>query len=401
MPIRLSRPLSRPPATLFPATLRPVTRRAGAAVAAAGLLTLVGAAPAGPPALPAPGAADAHPPGLAAPSPLSTAYKQAARPVPTHINPWRDLAAPGDAPEQVVENDAEPERKSRGWLSFAPLRVRPASNLSGPSYHGGTNLGGAGLSPEPDPISGPPSPRIAYAPQEFPVDGPAPAPLPIGDDADFAPVPNASGPSPGPSVTLPADTVIRRGMPVRDLRTPEPPPFAPPAVEVHGYGPAHLPPTGVPFGGPYHGGGPALGTGAGYGAGPIADLATAGGMCESGLCTGAVPLFGRVRIEDPENRHPCGLRQVVAVAAPRGPEPPCGLAKLFHDDCRGCARGCAECRPLCDAGPGLVFVEICVPPCRPEEVKVTRGGHRVHLDFGDYEVTLTSRDGCVEVDYDD
>ena len=263
-----------------------------------------------------------------------------------------------------------------------------------------------------------PPPRLAYAPRatyrpqglEDARPAPAPAPLPIpeawGDDGSFDPVPAApprrSRPEPPPArptipppappaagrgpamAALPPDTLIHRGWAVRDLRSPPPPP-----------------PTGVPFADP-HGGLYGGGYGAGpIGAGPIGALGAAGGMCALGDCHGAVPLFRRLEIEDPDHVHPYAVRQVVAVADPSRPAPPIGLAKLFHRKCTGCARGCVECDPLCDAGDSLVFVEVCVPPCRPEEVKVTRHGHRVHMDFGKYEVTLTSRDGYVKVDYDD
>ncbi|NNJ27972.1 hypothetical protein LzC2_40830 [Planctomycetes bacterium LzC2] len=218
-------------------------------------------------------------------------------------------------------------------------------------------------------------------------------------------------------MTLPSDTVIRNGVPVRDLRTPEPPrttgypqfgDYHPPAPPGGQYGRGdYLPPTGTPFGdasgGLYAGGGFPSGAGlhgGGIGAGPIAELGSAGGMCDLGLCEG-MSLFRRVEIEDPDHIHPHAIHQVVAVADPSRPAPPIGLAKLFHRPCKGCLHGCRECDPLCDDGGGLVFVDVCVPPCRPEEVKVTRHGYRVHLDYGKYEVTLTSRNGYVKVDYDD
>ena len=417
---------------------RRLPRRATAALAAGGLLALAGAAPADPPPLaaPAPDGYEAEPeaaPALAAPtlaapapSPLSGAFDRAARPVAPRVDRWRPLAGPRDEAEPAEADepraDEKPERRSRGWLTFAPLRVRPVSNLSDPPGGGGY-AGEPGLAPEPDPIS---SPRTAYRPQGLyggpgSYDGgPAPAPLPMDDPyaapgADgFAPVPRSSapperyappenhGPPGGYGEPLPPGVTVRRGMPVRDLRTPL---IAPPAygVPAGGYAAPYPAPTGVPFGDPYgapHGAAYG-GIGAGLGAGPIADLAVAGGMCDLGLCDGSVPLFRRVRIEDPHNVHPRAVHQVIAVADPRFKAPPHGLAKLFHRECTGCARGCRECAPGLAPPPSLVFVEVCVPPCRPEEVKVTRHGHRVHLDYGKYEVTLTSRDGCVKVDYDD
>ncbi|MEM9703734.1 MAG: hypothetical protein AAF907_14945, partial [Planctomycetota bacterium] len=278
------------------------------------------------------------------------------------------------------------------------------SGPGGASLFGGLSLGAPGLTPQPDPIF---NPAPAYAPRNLQDDGPAPAPLPLPIQEDaaetdgFQPVPPANpqaapmpprtgaelSPSapqlPGPPVTLPPGTVIRNGVPVRDLRPRET--YSPPPPPVGHYG-ATLPPTGVPFGA-------AAGIvgGTGIGAGPLAALDAAGGMCESGLCHGAIPLFRNLDIEDPDHIHPLAVRQVVAVADPSQPAPPIGLAKLFH---RGPDPGCVEDR-------ALVFVEVCVPPCPPEEVKVTRHGHRVHMDFGKYEVTLTSRRGYVKVDYDD
>ncbi|MFH5802848.1 hypothetical protein [Alienimonas sp. DA493] len=444
-------------------------RRAGSALAAVGLLSLVGAAPADPPALAAPGAAgDAFSgsalsapaasdpgliPGLAAPA---ESYESTRTPAPTlraeplRTESWRSLAAPSDAGAPVVatperfaapEEDADEDKtERRGWLSFSPRRIRTASNFAGFTDFGDSfGLGGTGggtvlygeseggsyggdsgyetptLAPQPDPIS---SPRTAYRSQDLEDVGPAPAPRPVpmdpadagpvGDD-DFRPVPPrtvppapAAAPPRRPSLTLPSDTVIRNGVPVRDLRTPEPSPYAPYVDgDARPYG-APLPPTGTPFGEPYGGrlGNPYAGP-AGLGAGPLAPLGSAGGMCELGLCDGVVPLFTRLEIEDPDHVHPAAVRQVVAVADPTRPAPPIGLAKLFHRECTGCRQGCRECDPLCDDGAALVFVEVCVPPCRPEEVKVTRHGHRVHMDFGKYEVTLTGRDGYVKVDYDD
>ncbi|QDT14832.1 hypothetical protein [Alienimonas californiensis] len=480
-----------PPAALPPLP-RPDRRRAGAALAAVGLLSLAGAAPAEPPALAAPDAggdsfADPHAvPGLAAPSLAGPAdrFEPTPAPLPTaplRTEPWPSLAAPSAeslrapaperfaAPPAELAEDAADEDKPdhRGWLSFSPRRVRTASNYAGftdfgdsfvggpsggASFYEGSLGGGYGdggypgggyadggyvesptptLAPEPDPIS---SPRTAYRSQDLENVGPAPAPLPIPmgpaddpalADGGFDPVPaRLAPPRPAPpavddaplrrpSYALPSDTVIRNGVPVRDLRSPEPPPYAPHVdgdsypygANRYGAG-APLPPTGLPFGDPYgdrYGesyGNPYAGLG-GFGAGPIASLGSAGGMCELGLCDGAVPLFTRVEIEDPDHVHPLAVRQVVAVADPRIPAPPIGLAKLFHRECKGCLHGCRECDALCDDGCALVFVEICVPPCQPEEVKVTRHGYRVHLDFGKYEVTLTSRDGYVRVDYDD
>ncbi len=55
------------------------------------------------------------------------------------------------------------------------------------------------------------------------------------------------------------------------------------------------------------------------------------------------------------------------------------------------SRGCVE---------SLVYVEVLVPPCPPQRVRVSACKTRVRLDFGQYEVDITSRNGRVEIDYD-
>ena len=404
------------------ARLAPAARRRTLAALAAAGLPVVGLAHADPPALPSPGdAAESWSapalPAPGAPAPLAEAFDRAARPLPAPDREWTDLAPPksrrGAARRRVAgvneadvnEADVNEEEGdgARGWLSFAPLRVRPVSDLR----------------PIPDPVAG------GYDPGRYDYGAPRPAPAPLPearfddlpagpalpppgyeDPTDgFTTVPRSSnyGPDYGAAAAPPAEH-YPPAPPLRDLRTPEPPPFAPyappepvggaPFAPSYGYDPPPAAPYGAEYGAGYGG------IGAGMGAGPIADLAAAGGMCDLGACDGGVPLFRAVKIEDRRNIHPRALRKVIAVADPRLPGPPRGLKRLFHRECRGCEAGCHECAPPV-GGPALVFVEVCVPPCRCEAVKVTRRGHRVHLDYGKYEVTLTSRDGCVEVDYDD
>ena len=418
-----------------PVPPRAAARRAGGAFAATGLLALAGAAPAEPPALaaPMPPAAGAEiPAALEAPTPLSEAFGRAARPLSAPESRWHDLSAPEPTEDDLTAEAADDDdAKSPRWISFAPRRVRPVSNhaafddLPGapvPSDGYGANHG---LTPQPDPIAGG---RVAYQPPAGDY-----APVPRYDRApDYGPsfgAPRYAPPrygAPAPPVDPPVNMIppgvrdgeplppgvdVRRGMVVRDLRGPQAPPTYPaPPVDHYGSHDAP-PPTGAPFGEPYGAGygggyrapipGGPLGVGAGFGAGPIVDLAAAGGMCDLGACDGGVPLFRGVRVEDPENVHPYAVRKVVAVADPRFEAPPSGLAKLFRRVRRGHDAGPEACAPGCDDGPALVFVEVCVPPCRAEQIKVTRHGHRVHLDYGKYEVTLTSRDGCVKVDYDD
>lgn len=55
------------------------------------------------------------------------------------------------------------------------------------------------------------------------------------------------------------------------------------------------------------------------------------------------------------------------------------------------SRGCVE---------SLVYVEVLVPPCPPQRVRVSPCKTKVRLDYGRYEVDITSRNGCVEIDYD-
>ena len=399
------------------------SRRAVAALAAAGLP--VAALAAGPPALPAPAGADwaadapaAEPPAdlpsLPAPGRLDAAF-EAADPLPAPRRDWS--AVPGfehvpsrakksrDSAETAGTNRDDRPAGTRGWLSFRPARVRPVSGLSpspDPQYSGGFDgetYGGPpggvpyGVEPAPAPLPGGPPARF----DDFPAPGVHPGAFPDqsfpAPDAGFAPVPRSSNYAPNAYERAPY------APPVRDLRTPEPPPFppyaAPPAPYAAGpYAPEAV--GGVPFAAGFPPAG--RGIGAGLGAGPVADLAVAGGMCDLDGC--GLPLFGAVRIEDRRNISPRAVRRVIAVADPRLPAPPHGLAKLFRRVRFGREVG-PECDPCDLGGDALVFVEVCVPDCRPEEVKVTRSGRRVHLDYGEYEVTLTARDGYVHVDYDD
>lgn len=91
-----------------------------------------------------------------------------------------------------------------------------------------------------------------------------------------------------------------------------------------------------------------------------------------------VPLFARVRVRDRDNIHPRAVDIVVAVKDPNA-----------------CSHACTCCTNR------TVFVPLCVPPCPLEKVKVSRDGTRMELDYGDYEIDITSRNGLVTVDYDD
>ena len=48
----------------------------------------------------------------------------------------------------------------------------------------------------------------------------------------------------------------------------------------------------------------------------------------------------------------------------------------------------------------LVYVEVMVPPCPLQRLRVSPCKTKVRLDYGRYEVDITSRNGCVEIEYD-
>jgi len=92
-----------------------------------------------------------------------------------------------------------------------------------------------------------------------------------------------------------------------------------------------------------------------------------------------VELYDRVEIDDLDNVHPQAVKKIVAV------KDPCAKRNV-----------CGSCTPPC------VYVMICVPPCDKFKFEVKRSDHsKVEYDYGDYEVEITSKDGIVEIDYDD
>ncbi len=99
---------------------------------------------------------------------------------------------------------------------------------------------------------------------------------------------------------------------------------------------------------------------------------------EGTVVTASTPieLFHCVRYKDLKNIHPCAVPMIVSV-----PDP--------------CPQACGSCGPQC------VYVKVCVPPCDCYETKCKRRGNKLVLDFGDYEVEITSARGEVVVDYDD
>lgn len=86
-----------------------------------------------------------------------------------------------------------------------------------------------------------------------------------------------------------------------------------------------------------------------------------------------VPLATCVRVEDECNIAPNAVPVVVAVKDPNA----------------------------CAHNPNaMVFVEVCVPPCPPEKVRISPCRTRVTMCFGQYEVDIKSRNGMILVDYD-
>ncbi len=79
--------------------------------------------------------------------------------------------------------------------------------------------------------------------------------------------------------------------------------------------------------------------------------------------------FPRVKVKDAKDIHPAAVPTHVAIANP--------------------------------LGQGLVFVKVFVPPFPPEKQEVKNNGRKVKLEFDDYKVEVESKDGYIEVDYDD
>ncbi|WP_010584743.1 hypothetical protein [Schlesneria paludicola] len=85
-------------------------------------------------------------------------------------------------------------------------------------------------------------------------------------------------------------------------------------------------------------------------------------------------LFQDVRYRSTRNIAPCAVPTVVQV-----PDP------CNRDRC------CKTC----------VNVQICVPPCEPCDIKVTRDGNRVRYDYGKYNVVIRTVGNHVVVHYGD
>lgn len=184
--------------------------------------------------------------------------------------------------------------------------------------------------------------------QLLPGESPSGLPAPLPGDPQLAPIPDPQGyglPAMPPGYGYQPPTA-GYGLPML------PPGFGRAQSPLpYGYG-GPLPPLGGPLGLPTVAGKPML-----LGDGPC--------PCD---------LFACVRYKDPHHVHPCAVKQVIAVP---DPNPPCDL-----------------CGP-----PKCVYVCICAPPCCPK-VK-HRGKYKIELDYGDYNVDVTSKNGLVTVDYDD
>lgn len=96
------------------------------------------------------------------------------------------------------------------------------------------------------------------------------------------------------------------------------------------------------------------------------------------IVTCAVPLETHVRVKDVCDIAPNAVPVIVAVRNPH-------LGRFR-------SRGCVE---------SLVYVEVLAPQCPLRSARVSPCRTRIRLDYGKYEVNITSRNDCVLVDYDD
>lgn len=87
-----------------------------------------------------------------------------------------------------------------------------------------------------------------------------------------------------------------------------------------------------------------------------------------------VEIYQNVKYRAPRNIAPCAVPTIIQV-----PDP------CNKDAC------CKTC----------VNVQVCVPPCDPHKVRVTRDGRNVRYDFGKYAVSVRSIGNHVVVHYED
>ncbi len=85
-----------------------------------------------------------------------------------------------------------------------------------------------------------------------------------------------------------------------------------------------------------------------------------------------------IRIKDPDHIAPGAIPTVVAVRDPHL--------------CRHKCKCCAEL---------VVYVEVCLPPCPPRKIRISPCGTYVCMNYGKYQVELTSRNDLITIDYDD
>ena len=88
-----------------------------------------------------------------------------------------------------------------------------------------------------------------------------------------------------------------------------------------------------------------------------------------------VPRFAHVIVKDKDEMAPNAIPVTVAVRSPR----------------LGRFRTCVE---------EVVYVEVWVPPCPLQRVRVSPCKTKIRLDYGRYEVDIVSRNGFIEIDYD-
>lgn len=88
-----------------------------------------------------------------------------------------------------------------------------------------------------------------------------------------------------------------------------------------------------------------------------------------------VPRFAHVIVKDKDEMAPNAIPVTVAVRSPH----------------LGRFRTCVE---------EVVYVEVWVPPCPLQRVRVSPCKTKIRLDYGRYEVDIVSRKGLIEIDYD-
>ena len=99
------------------------------------------------------------------------------------------------------------------------------------------------------------------------------------------------------------------------------------------------------------------------------------GSYSEGLVSGfPVEIYKNVKYRGVRNIAPCAVPTIIQI-----PDP------CNKDAC------CKSC----------VNVKVCVPPCEPEQVKITRTGNKVRHDYGKYAVTVHSIGHHVVVHYGD